>query len=112
MLYLGMGDTFGICQDLDMILNSCYRNDAKTNYTTLLKSSLEKEMKYSPQNEISRRDLLRKSQGRNGYCRHTNIYSENGKNKISSRIDKKNKQIAKAKSEKSIQEALSRKNKK
>jgi hypothetical protein len=40
------------------------------------------------------------------------MYSENGKNKISSRIDKKNKQIAKAKSEKSIQEALSRKNKK
>jgi hypothetical protein len=42
---------------------------------------LEKETRCVPQPPVSRRDLLRKCQARNGYCKHSNMYSGN-KNKI------------------------------
>jgi hypothetical protein len=108
IIYLGMGDTFGICRDLDILLNSCYRKDVKTDYATLFKSGLEKETRCVPQPQVSRRDLLRKCQERHGYCQGTKMPYHGLQNRAN-REFRRTAQIEKMCKEKRIKEAFSRK---
>jgi hypothetical protein len=83
MLYSGMGSPFGFDSDLLSVLAASYlREEVKRNYTIQLRNCLEKGIDCIPKTIPNRRDLLRKSQARHGYCQATRIPIQN-RNKTS-----------------------------